>query len=107
MLPFNLFDRDADFSVFERRLPHWTQSHALTFITFRTFDSLPAKVLREWLAERSGWLLRQGIDPESIDWKSKVAGLPPKFQSEFWDLCGRRWHGLLDQCYGKCPFRNP
>jgi len=106
MPTFSLFDGDADFTIFERRLPHWSQSHALAFITWRTLDSLPAKVLSEWLAERAGWLRRQGIDADSAEWKAQVAELASKRQAEFWDLCGRRWHGLLDECHGACPFRD-
>lgn len=36
--PLHLFDRDADVVIIERRLPHWAQAGAITFITWRTAD---------------------------------------------------------------------
>jgi len=47
------FDRDADFDVTKRNLPHWEQAGAIYFITFRTFDSLPIPVVQQWRCERS------------------------------------------------------
>jgi hypothetical protein len=38
LLPVNLFDRDADVFVLERRLPHWSQPGAIAFVTWRTHD---------------------------------------------------------------------
>ncbi len=39
------FDRNQQYSVINRRLPHWSQAGTVSFITFRTWDSIPKKVL--------------------------------------------------------------
>jgi hypothetical protein len=51
-LPFRFFDQQADIGIVERKLPHWSQPGTVTFITWRTFDSLPTAVVKGWLADR-------------------------------------------------------
>ena len=55
VMPF-FFDRDAEFQVHRRNLPHWTQSAVTYFVTFHLADSLPVKKLAEFEAERKRWL---------------------------------------------------
>ncbi|MBI3823561.1 MAG: hypothetical protein HY289_12900, partial [Planctomycetes bacterium] len=47
-----LFDPETEVAVVERRLPHWSQSGAITFITWRTEDSMPKDVLDQWFKDR-------------------------------------------------------
>jgi hypothetical protein len=63
--PIQVFDADQEFATVERRLPHWSQSGTVPFVTWRTWDSIPKKVLDCWLAERNDWLKRHGIDPKA------------------------------------------
>jgi putative transposase len=51
-LPLLLFDPDAEVTIVERRLPHWSQPGVICFVTFRTYDSMPADVLNRWRIER-------------------------------------------------------
>ena len=51
MLPFHLFDPEADVQIVERRLPHWSQAGAVCFLTWRTIDSLPKDVLDRWFGD--------------------------------------------------------
>ncbi len=60
--PFRVFDPEEDVLVVERKLPHWAQPGTIAFITFRTWDSMPAPVIQQWLSERSDWLRGHGID---------------------------------------------
>ena len=58
--PPQAFDPRDEYSVVERRLPHWSQAGAIAFITWRTWDSMPAKVIDTRLAERDEILKRLG-----------------------------------------------
>ena len=101
------FDPDQEYHVFERRLPHWSQAGTISFITWRTWDSIPKEILRVWLDERDRWLRRHGIDPSAADWSARLCqfdvGLCREFQREFSD----RWNEHLDACYGACVLRRP
>lgn len=102
-----IFDPKQDFSVVERRLPHWTQAGAVCFITWRTWDSLPVYVIEAWLAERSDWLRRHHIDPAAVDWQSQLERLPVELVAEFRQLLSDRWNDQLDACHGACVLRRP
>lgn len=52
----NYFDRDAEFEVHRRNLPHWTQAGTTYFVTFHLADSLPAKKLAAFKEEKERWL---------------------------------------------------
>jgi REP-associated tyrosine transposase len=101
------FDPTQDFAVFERRLPHWSQAGTITFITWRTWDSIPEKVLRDWQSERDAWLKRHNIDSASHDWRIKLAALDSKSVQEFKCLLSDRWNDHLDACHGACVLRHP
>ena len=94
--PLQLFDPNAEFSIVERKLPHWSQTGAVCFITWRTIDSIPKSVLNRWHADREDWLRRHVIDPRGSDWKSQVQRLPPKLRAEFGRDFSDRWHRHFD-----------
>jgi len=66
------FDPDQEFSIVNRALPHWSQAGTITFITWRTWDSMPKKVVLAWLAERDAWLRKHGINPQAKNWSQCV-----------------------------------
>jgi putative transposase len=101
------FDRDAEFLIAERRLPHWSQAGTLTFITWRTNDSIPASVLRQWRVERCRWLRAHQIDADRPDWRIQLATMDRNVQDEFRRLFSDRWHDALDAGHGDCVLRNP
>jgi REP element-mobilizing transposase RayT len=102
-----LFDPTQDFEVVLRRLPHWSQAGALAFITWRTWDSMPAKVVRLWQAERTAWLSQHGIDPTAPDTERQARQLGPSLFHEFKSLLADRWNDHLDACHGACVLRRP
>jgi len=102
-----VFDPSQEFDVVYRRLPHWSQAGAITFVTWRTWDSLPEKVVRQWQAERSAWLTKHGIDPTTDDWQSRVEELGSSLASEFKQILADRWNDRLDDCHGACVLRRP
>jgi REP element-mobilizing transposase RayT len=101
----HLFDRSPDVLITERRLPHWAQAGAITFITWRTDDSIPAPVLAQWRADRCRWLRAQGIDPNQPNWKTQFAALDSVIQADFDREFSERWHNELDACHGACVLR--
>ena len=61
---FRPFDPDGELRVYVRNLPHWRQSGASYFVTFRQDDSIPDRVLGEWKEVRRRWFLAHGLDPK-------------------------------------------
>ena len=106
-LAIHAFDREGDVLVAERCLPHWAQAGAVTFITWRTNDSIPAPVLLQWRTDRCRWLRVHGIDPDRPDWRTQLAELPPPQRTEFLRTFSERWHRELDACHGACVLRRP
>jgi type I restriction enzyme R subunit len=104
---FHFFDPGEDVAITNRRLPHWAQAGALCFLTWRTWDSIPAAALDSWSRDRSSWLARHGIAPTNPRWGEHVRGLSPRSRGEFHDTFSRRWHDLLDKCEGACVLRRP
>jgi type I restriction enzyme R subunit len=102
-----VFDPKQEYAVVERRLPHWSQSGTICFITFRTWDSIPESVLRTWLRLRDEWLHRHGIDPNGADWRTKLESLAPDLITQFQRLIADRWNDHLDDCHGACVLRLP
>lgn len=104
---FRFFDRSDDYSVVERRLPHWQQNGTLTFITFRADDSLPKHVIEEWKSEQRRLLREHGIDPLVAGWKQQLLKFPKEIQNEIRNCLSEKWHNDLDACHGKCILRQP
>ncbi|HEX4592601.1 MAG TPA: hypothetical protein VH120_21940 [Gemmataceae bacterium] len=101
------FDPSREIDVVRRRLPHWSQSGVLTFITWRTWDSLPEKVIRHWQAERDVWLANHGIDGKCADWQVRLERLSQAQLDEFKNILAGRWNDHLDACHGACVLRRP
>jgi putative transposase len=104
MRKFQFFDPDQESAISNRQLPHWAQAGTLTFITWRTADSLP-RVLQERLTrERHSLLARMGLDAGG-DWEDAVARLPPADRGRVkWALFQQR-DALLDSGAGACVLR--
>jgi REP element-mobilizing transposase RayT len=93
--PVRYFDPYADILQGANRLPHWEQSGASYFVTWRLADALPAFLLVQWSAERTVWLKRH----------------PQPWTAEFEREYHRRFTGAmerwLDAGYGSCLLRKP
>jgi putative transposase len=101
-------DPTAEIEVkFGRDLPHWWQVGVVTFITWRTWDSLPAAVVKDWVTVREQWMRRHGIPPDAPDVTDRVRMLDSTAQNEFRELIAERWEGALDAGHGSCPLRIP
>jgi type I restriction enzyme R subunit len=106
-LPLHLFDEEAELQIVERRLPHWSQTGTVCFVTWRTVDSMPKAVLDSWNGDRSEWLRAHGVDPAEVDWQDRLIRLGPDLAREFFDTFWNRWHDSLDECHGACVLGRP
>ena len=105
--PLQTFDPQAEFTIVERRLPHWSQAGCLCFITWRAFDSIHQSVLNRWHADREERLRRHGIELQHGNWKAQLLQLDHRLRSEFVQTFSERWHRHLDACHGACALRDP
>lgn len=110
------FDPAHEFSVLERRLPHWEQPGTFAFVTFRLADSLPDELATRFARDRFRLLEEAGLDPNAEDCQVKTSrataallapeiarhGLSPRAKSLLrWKLfCA--WDERLDQLRGEC-----
>jgi len=99
------YDTQQQYAVVWRRLPHWSQAGSISFITWRTWDSIPANILQIWLAERNTWLKFHGINPAAENWRRKLRLLDPNSRREFQLQISNRWNEHLDNCHGACVLR--
>lgn len=106
-MEFRFFDPSAKTEVTHGHLPHWEQSNAYYFITWRTADSIPREVSEKWHAERETWLRGHGVDPSAEDWQRELEMLPENEHQEFYRLFTAKWHVMLDECHGECVLRRP
>jgi REP element-mobilizing transposase RayT len=101
------YDPHEDRAVVWRKLPHWSQPGTLCFITWRTWDSMPAAVVCQWHAERADWLRHHGVDPTHPNWEALVRERPVARQREFRGFVSQRWNDHLDELHGACVLGRP
>lgn len=87
------FNPYAEIRQTKNRLPHWQQSGAVYFVTFRLADSIPEGLRSEWAAQREIWLR---LHPEP--W---IAETEREYHERFSSAI-ERW---LDAGYGSCLLR--
>lgn len=108
---FRPFNPDGEMRVYGRNLPHWRQPGATYFVTIRQDDSIPERVLAEWLDVRRRWLQAHGIDPQwqesdpdrfAMTYRKIAESIRRAFEREQ----SRMLHEELDRCHGSCVLRN-
>jgi REP element-mobilizing transposase RayT len=104
---WSVFDPQRDIRVDERRLPHWSQSETVCFITWRTWDSLPRNVVESLVAERDALLARHGIADDSEAWREQLRRQSPALAREVFRHLSSRWESAMDACHGACVLRRP
>ena len=100
-----VFNPQAELSITESCRPHWSQTGAIVFGTFRTDDSVPTQVLDLWEREKQDWLARRGY--AGLHWSNALAQLNPQDRTEFNIEFNRRREDLLDTNRGKCLLKCP
>lgn len=125
-LPFppQAFNPREEYSVVQRRLPHWLQAGAIAFITWRTWDSMPVKVIDAWLAERDDILKRVGANVlislrempihlaerdeyKMNEYEAMLQKLPRHLARTVRQAVADRWNEHLDALQGECVLRRP
>lgn len=102
----SFFDPTSDWDVISRALPHWDQTGALTFITWRLADSLPRRVLRQQDSEVMSFLRSEGLPPDSVSHKS-WHDVPPFRRAILHAKLFRIRDQFLDRGFGECHLRLP
>src|SRR5213082_444303 len=90
---FRGLDRHGEIKITSRNLPHWRQTGAAYFVTFRLADAVPATLLREWKEELKTWLK---FHPEPWDSRTRH-----EYQRRFQES-REEW---LDRGHGSCLLR--
>ncbi len=94
-------DKSTDIDIRFRRLPHWSQPGTLTFITWRTADSLPKEVLNKFRSQRFAIIRQADVDPES-DWRSELRTRSPQELDRLQHKLFEAWDSKLDDGLGAC-----
>lgn len=87
---FQPLDPYGEIQKHRRNLPHWEQTSATYFVTFRLADAVPQSILRQWKEELENW---RKFHPEPWDPSTKY-----EYQRRFQDS-REHW---LDQGHGEC-----
>lgn len=100
------FNPKSDWQVIERKLPHWMQARAISFVTWRANDALPAEVLDRLDQEIAVELLKHGLDSQT-EWKLELAKRSPAERGRInWNLFAIR-DRFLDESHGACLLARP
>ena len=103
---FELFDSEADIRIDTgTSLPHWYQPGVSYFVTFRTEDSIPVEVGRQWHRQREDWLKRHGITVSNGNWRNQLDRLNIEHRREFHETFSRQYLEALDKGHGECVLR--
>jgi len=108
----NLFDPSTEFLNHQRMRPHWAQAGAIVFVTARTHDSIPRKLLLQWEQEKQAWLdkLESQLEISSgptRHWKDRLLNLDEQSRKAFLKHFNRQREMELDRCHGACWLREP
>ncbi len=106
-IEWNFYDSNADAFVSCRDLPHIDMPGAVTFVTFRLLDSMPAHIVQNWHNEIDQWLKDHGLPTNDIDSILASSSVDIKLKQDLQRFIQRRWHQHLDDCYGSCELRQP
>ena len=87
---FQGFDPQGNFTFYQRHLPHWRQTGATYFVTFRLADSLPQETI-DFIRRMRREIVRLGSHPSAIDLRNRLE-----------QDVSRRFEGSLDEGHGKC-----
>jgi hypothetical protein len=100
------FDPKSEWDVVERALPHWSQPGVVTFITWRSADSLPESVLSQLDRETEALIRREGFEPQN-DWQRHLLDLTPQQRAKVrWNIFAIR-DKYLHQLQGACLLASP
>src|SRR5215203_1813420 len=93
--PLHFYDPQSTVHAGTNRLPHWHQSEAAFFATFRLVDAVPREPLEAYRREREEWI---GAHPPR-PW-------PPEVEKEYNRKFPGRFERWLDRGYGSCLLRD-
>lgn len=89
------FDPLAETLKTRSNLPHWQQSGATYFLTYRLGDSIPADLMEKWRKERAEWMVE---NPEP--WSEET-------EAEYHRRFSGEMDRMMDAGHGSCVLRRP
>ena len=89
------FDPKQPVGIWRKNLPHWEQSGAVDFLTFRLYDSMPQVVVR-YYKQLKDQFIRKNPYPWDSDIYRRYAALVPGPMQKY-----------LDAGYGSCVLKDP
>ena len=100
------FDPTGELLISEHCRPHWSQAGAVVFITFRSYDSIPARSSIAGSGKnRSG--CGSAVGETKAHWSAIIETLPEKVRAVFQKTFDRCRESFLDTCHGRCLLRQP
>lgn len=110
MSTFRPFNPEGPLRVYYRNLPHWRQTGATYFVTFRQADSIPQAVVAEWHDNRDRWFRAHHINPQWLKsdpdrLASAFQQIAPAVRDAFEREQSRLLHDELDRSHGSCLLR--
>ena len=100
----HFFDPRAEFGITRHSRPHWSQSGAVVFITFRTHDSIPRELYQRWEQDKRTWLQEHGYQ-SSADLKQTLTQLTRHDLACFRRRFERLKEDCADEGLGPCLLR--
>jgi len=95
------YNKSRPISISKRNLPHWQQEGVFYFVTFRTYDSIPASVKSELKKAQVKWLEKySNLGNGEVD----LSSLSEDITNEYYYLFSKRLMELMDSGYGRLPF---
>jgi len=92
--PIKFLNPEEEIQKGAGKLPHWQQSNACYFITFRLADSIPSELMEKWKQDRDAWI-RQNPQP----WSEEK-------EEEYHRVFSMKIEKWLDQGRGECLLRD-
>lgn len=94
--PFKFFDPNSSSQITHNRVPHFEQTNATYFVTFRLSDAIPREPLANFILQKNEWMATKPPRP----W-------PIEIENEYHRLFSKRFERWLDRGYGSCVLKNP
>lgn len=91
---YNFFCNEEEIDYVKGNLPHWRQEGKLYFVTFRTADSMPQDLLKEWESEMEAWK-SQNPEPHT-----------PEQKKEYYKRFPAKMQEYLDAGHGACHLKD-
>jgi type I restriction enzyme R subunit len=103
-IAFKPFNDESRITKTHSNLPHWSQTGATHFVTFRLADALPRSVVNKWYERRRVWLAKRNIHPTDSNWFQTLSA---DDRHEYRRSFGKAFENLMDEGFGEALLQKP